>query len=189
MAVSFRTTSGFSSRTTHRRRFTCRGRTEKSFESISRTQIIDVRDPNNAADVLAYCWYTSNADEILDKMRATGKIFSVPGKQVEDRRRFAGLVYKLFGFSVGDRSLPERTLWTTARPRALWFTGEIHIVDKNIQPTTSRSDFIENAARAKLYAQAQSRIPLILNSRAQTISDNRSVFQDSPRISARSWRR
>jgi hypothetical protein len=149
---------------------------------IATPEFVDVRDPDNAAEVLAYCWYTCNADEILDKMRATGKIFSVPGDQVEDRRRFAGLVYKLFGFSIGDRSLPERTLWTTARARALWFTGEIHIVDKNVQPTTSRSDFIENAARAKLYAQAQSRIPLILNSRAQTISDNRKAFQDARNI-------
>jgi len=149
---------------------------------IATPEFVDVRDPDNAAEVLAYCWYTCNADEILDKMRATGKIFSVPGEQVEDRRRFAGLVYKLFGFSIGDRSLPERTLWTTARARALWFTGEIHIVDKNVQPTTSRSDFIENVARAKLYAQAQSRIPLTLNSRAQTISDNRKAFQDAKNI-------
>jgi hypothetical protein len=146
---------------------------------VAAPQFLDVRDPENPAELLAYCWYTSNAEEILGKMRATGKIFSVPGEKVEDRRRFAGLVYKLFGFSIGDRSLPERTLWTVARVRAQWFTGEIHIVDKNVQPTTSRSDFIENAARAKLYAQAQSRIPLILNNYAQTISDNRRAYQDA----------
>ena len=130
---------------------------------VAAPRFLDIRDPDNPGELLAYCWYTSNAEEILDKMRATGKIFSVPGEKVEDRRRFAGLVYKLFGFSIGDRSLPERTLWTVARVRAQWFTGEIHIVDKNVQPTTSRSDFIENVARAKLYAQAQSRIPPILN--------------------------
>jgi hypothetical protein len=149
---------------------------------VATPQFLDVRDPDNAAELLAYCWYTSNAEEILGKMRATGKIFSVPGEKVEDRRRFAGLVYKLFGFSIGDRSLPERTLWTTARARALWFTGEIHIVDKNVQPTTSRSDFIENAARAKLYKQAQNRITIFLNSNAQTISDNRKAFQDAKNI-------
>jgi hypothetical protein len=148
---------------------------------VATPEFIDIRDPDNAMEVLAYCWYTSNAEEFLGKMRATGKIFSVAGDKVEDRRRFAGLVYKLFGFSIGDRYLPERTLWTTARARAPWFTGEIHIVDKNVQPTTSRSDFIENAARSKLYAQAQ-RISLVLNSKAQTISDNRNVFTDAEKI-------
>ncbi|HEV2395798.1 MAG TPA: ATP-binding protein [Candidatus Sulfotelmatobacter sp.] len=148
---------------------------------VAPPEFIDIRDPDNAAEVLAYCWYTSNADEFLGKMRATGKIFSVAGEKVAERRRFAGLVYKLFGFSIGDRYLPERTLWTTARARAPWFTGEIHIVDKNVQPTTSRSDFIENAARTKLYTQAQ-RISLVLNSKAQTISDNRNVFTDAERI-------
>lgn len=152
---------------------------------VATPQFLDVRDPDNAAEMLAYCWYTSNADEILGKMRATGKIFSVPGEKVEDRRRFAGLIYKLFGFSIGDRSLSERTLWTTARARAQWFAGEIHIVDKNVQPTTSRSDFIENAARAKLYKQAQSRITTNLNSGAQTISDNRKAFQDAKKIQQR----
>lgn len=149
---------------------------------ISAPRFIEIPDPNNAGELLAYCWYTSNAEDILDKMRPTGKIFQVAGDDVEARRRFAGLVYKLFGFSVGDRSLPERTLWTTARARALWFTGEIHIVDKNVQPTTPRSDFVENAARVKLYKEAQNRIPPILNKYAQEISDNRKAFQDAKSI-------
>ncbi len=149
---------------------------------IAAPQFMDIPDPNNAGELLAYCWYTSNAEEILGKMRPTGKIFHVEGEAVEERRRFAGLVYKLFGFTVGDRSLPERTLWTTARARALWFTGEIHVVDKNVQPTTPRSDFIENAARAKFYAEAQKRIPPILKNLAQEISDNRKAFQDAKTI-------
>ena len=141
-----------------------------------------IPDPDKAGELLAYCWYTSNAEEILGKMRPTGKIFRVEGEEVDERRRFAGLVYKLFGFSVGDRSLPERTLWTTAVARAKWFTGEIHIVDKNVQPTTPRSDFIENAARVKLYTEAQKRIPPILKNLAQEISDNRKAFQDAKNI-------
>lgn len=149
---------------------------------IAAPQFMDIPDPNNAGELLAYCWYTSNAEEILGKMRPTGKIFQVEGEAVEERRRFAGLVYKLFGFTVGDRSLPERTLWTTARARALWFTGEIHVVDKNVQPTTPRSDFIENAARVRFYAEAQKRIPPILKNLAQEISDNRKAFQDAKNI-------
>jgi hypothetical protein len=149
---------------------------------IAAPRFMEIPDPNNAGEILAFCWYTSNAEEILGKMRPTGKIFHVEGDEVDDRRRFAGLVYKLFGFSVGDRSLPERTLWTTAVARAKWFTGEIHIVDKNVQPTTPRSDFVENAARVRLYAEAQNRIPPILNKYAQEISDNRKAFQDAKNI-------
>ncbi len=149
---------------------------------IAAPRFMEIPDPNNAGELLAFCWYTSNAEDILGKLRPTGKIFQVAGDEVEDRRRFAGLVYKLFGFSVGDRSLPERTLWTTARARSWWFTGEIHIVDKNVQPTTPRSDFVENAARVKLYKEAQNRIPPILNKFAQEISDNRKAFQDAKNI-------
>ena len=91
--------------------------------------------------------------------------------------------------------LPERTLWTTAVVRAKWFTGEIHVVDKNVQPTTPRSDFIENAARVKLYVEAQKRIPPILKNLAQEISDNRKAFTDAKTIqqknltnTRRNWR-
>ncbi len=144
----------------------------------------EVPDPADPKKLLAYCWYTSNAEEILGKLRPTGKIFQVPAESesVEEKRRFAGLVYKLFGFSVGDRSLPERTLWTTARARALWFTGEIHIVNKDILPTTPRTDFVENSTRAKLYGEGRNRIAVRLNALAQEISDNRKTFQDARTI-------
>ncbi len=149
---------------------------------VAAPRFMEIPDPTNAGELLAYCWYASNAEEILGKMRPSGKIFQVEGEAVEERRRFAGLVYKLFGFSVGDRSLPERTLWTTAVVRAKWFTGEIHVVDKNVQPTTPRSDFIENTARVKLYAEAQKRVPPILKNLAQEISDNRKAFTDAKTI-------
>lgn len=150
--------------------------------NIAEPGFIEVPNPADPKKVLAYCWYTSNGEGILDKLRPTGKIFQVAAASVEERRRFAGLVYKLFGFSIGDRSLPERTLWTTARARALWFTGEIHIVDKDILPTTPRTDFIENGTRAKLYAEGRNRIAVRLNLLAQEISDNRKTFQDARNI-------
>jgi Histidine kinase-, DNA gyrase B-, and HSP90-like ATPase len=142
----------------------------------------EIRDPDDPAKLLACSWYSSNADEILSKMRPTGKIFQVSGETVEERRRFAGLVYKLFGFSIGDRSLPERTLWTTARVRAAWFTGEIHVVDKQVLPTTDRSNFVESDASKKFYHEITNDLVSELKDRAQEISDNRKTFQEAKNL-------
>src|SRR5262249_12578889 len=143
---------------------------------------IKVTNPDKPAELLAYCWYASKGKEMLGRMRPSGKIFSVEGTSEGEKRRFAGMSYKLFGFSIGDRTLPQRTLWTTALPRAIWFTGEIHIIDKEVTPTTDRSHFVENHARQRLFSEARRRIPTELNNVAQKISDARRAHDDSTKI-------
>jgi hypothetical protein len=145
---------------------------------IAEPDYIEIVDPTNPNRLLGFCWFASRGQQILDRVRPVGKIFSVDGDDAWDKKRFAGLVYKLFGFSIGDRSLPVRTLWGQSFPRALWYTGEIHIIDKDVLPITDRSDFIENDARKKLYKAAE-RIPSKLNKLAQEISDNRKAFDDA----------
>lgn len=149
---------------------------------IAEPGFMEIRDPINPSKLLAYAWYTSNAEEILSKLRPTGRIFQVPGETVEQRRRFAGVVYKLFGFSIGDRSLPERTLWTTARARAAWFTGEIHVVDKQIMPTTDRTNFVESGACKQFYQEISKYLTPKLKDLAQEISDNRKAFQEAKNL-------
>lgn len=146
---------------------------------LAEPEFIEIQDPEEPDKLLAYCWFASKGEKMLGRVRASGRIFSVDGDDTKERRRFAGLVYKLFGFTVGDRSLPQRTLWITALPRALWFTGEIHIIDKNVVPTTDRSDFVETPVRRKLYAAAETRIPGKLIKLAQEISDNRKAYDDA----------
>jgi hypothetical protein len=63
----------------------------------------------------------------------------------------------------------------------LWFTGEIHIIDKEVFPTTDRSDFIESDARNRLYNAGQ-RIPNKLNKLAQEISNNRNAYRDGEKF-------
>lgn len=138
-------------------------------------EVVDQANPN---ETLAFCWYATKGQQILDQIRPAGKIFTVDGDDAMEKKRFAGLVYKLFGFSIGDRSLTVRTLWGRSFPRALWFTGEIHIIDKDVMPTTDRSDFVENEPRKRLYQGAQ-RIPVKLNKLAQKISDNRKAYDDA----------
>jgi Histidine kinase-, DNA gyrase B-, and HSP90-like ATPase len=147
-------------------------------------EFIEVRDPKDPNRLVAYCWSASKGKEMLGKVRPLGKIFAVDADDVEGKRRFAGLAYKLFGFTIGDRSLPQRTLWVTALPRALWFTGEIHVVDKAVMPTTDRSHFVENEARKTLYEGAR-QIPSKLNELAQVISNNRRAFDDAARVKAK----
>ena len=153
--------------------------------TLSTPQFIPVYNPDNPQQLLAYCWYASKGKEILGKIRPTGKIFEIEGADVEAKHWLAGLVYKLFGFSIGDRTLPQRTLWTTTLTRAQWFTGEIHIVDSSIIPTTDRSNFVENEWRSKLYSQARDVIASPLNLEAQKISDDRQAFDTAQNIQSK----
>lgn len=151
---------------------------------VSQPEEVPITDPTDPSKVIAFCWYATKGQKILGELRPSGKIFTVEGDGVAKKKRFAGLVYKLFGFSVGDRSLPARTLWDKSEVRAKWYTGEIHIIDKGVLPTTDRSDFVENHARDVLY-QAGKRVSSALNKRAQQISDNRKAYSDTERL--RQW--
>lgn len=145
---------------------------------IAEPDYIEIHDVDNLNKTLALCWYATKGEEVLGQIRPAGRIFSVDDTDDPHlKKRFAGLAYKLFGFSVGDRSLSVRTLWGASAPRALWFTGEIHIIDKDVYPTTDRSDFIESDPRASLY-KAGLRIPNKLNKLAQDISNNRTAYRD-----------
>jgi hypothetical protein len=151
---------------------------------IAQPDEILITDPADPARVIAYCWYATKGQKILGEIRPSGKIFTVEGNTIAEKKRLSGLVYKLFGFSVGDRSLPARTLWDQSEVRAKWFTGEIHIVDKEVMPTTDRSDFVENRARDLLY-EAGKRVSSQLNKRAQQISDNRKAYSDAEKLRQR----
>jgi hypothetical protein len=162
-----------------------RGRVYKPYTdatTLAAPDFFEIRNHDDPRELLAYCWYASKGRDMLGKIRPSGKLFEVEGKSPEEKHRLAGLVYKLFGFSIGDRSLPQRTLWTTTQNRAQWFTGEIHIVNKNISPTTDRSNFVENEWREKLYGKAREDVAGRLNREAQRISNDRQGFDTAQRV-------
>ena len=150
---------------------------------LAEPEFIEVADQQR--HLLAYCWYTTRGNEILGRMRPAGRKFVVEGKTPTERKRLAGLVYKLFGFSIGDRNLPLPSLWKKDYTRALWFTGEIHVVDKGIKPTTDRANFVDNEARNRLYAAGEGHIAKALNQKAQVISDERRSYDRAKKWSAR----
>lgn len=140
--------------------------------SVAEPKFFEIEDHGRT---IAFCWCATKGKEMLGKVRPSGGKFSVAADTPDQKKRFAGLVYKLFGFSIGDRNLPLHTLWSKDYTRPLWFTGEIHIIDKRVKPTTDRSDFVDNDARAKLYESGK-RVAKKLNGLAQDISDNRQAF-------------
>lgn len=145
---------------------------------IAEPEFVRIFDPKDQR-LVAYCWFASKGQEMLGRLRPSGKKFTVEGETVEERERLAGLCYKLFGFTIGDRSLPLTTLWDKDYTRALWFTGEIHIVDKDIKPTTDRSDFVESEARDRLYAAARVQVAQELKTGAQKISNDRLAHDEA----------
>ena len=145
--------------------------------ALAEPRFVDLPNPAQSSELLAYCWYAPKGKEMAGKWRPAGGKFVVAGNTATERKRLAGLVFKLFGFSIGDRTFPLRVLWKKDWTRSLWFTGEIHIVDKRIMPTTDRSDLIESPARRDLYASGQERIARKLNQKAQEISNNRLAWK------------
>jgi hypothetical protein len=150
--------------------------------SLAEPEFIEISDES---ELLGYCWCAVKGKEMLGKIRPAGNKFSIAGESAEQKKRLAGLVYKLFGFSIGDRNLPLETLWTKDYTRALWFTGEIHIVNKSIRPTTDRSDFVDNEDRGQFYDLARTRIAKKLNQLAQEISNGRQAFDDAKKCETR----
>jgi hypothetical protein len=63
---------------------------------------------------------------------------------------FAGLVYKLKGFTIGDRQHLMRHF--TRKQLYTWWTGEIYITNPEIIPTSARDDFEAGPAKDALEA-------------------------------------
>ncbi len=100
------------------------------------------------AELLAFCWYSENKH-----------------KGQFDPRQDAGLVYRVKNIAVGNGLLSREALWETTGERAFYFFGEIHVLDKEVIPSSDRTDFEDNAARRRLYDRCK-RIATVLSKRA-----------------------
>ena len=67
---------------------------------------------------------------------------------------YAGLIYKMKGFSIGDRTRP-RTAFDVRLHLYPWFTGEIYIIDPKIVPNAERNDFESSSSKELLQAKLQ----------------------------------
>jgi hypothetical protein len=67
---------------------------------------------------------------------------------------FEGLIYKIKGFTIGDREKLKK-LWGGKKILYSWYTGEVYVLDENVIPNTERDDFETNNAKRALEAALQ----------------------------------
>jgi hypothetical protein len=63
---------------------------------------------------------------------------------------FAGLAYKIKGFTVGDRT--KLAVHFSRKQIYTWWTGEIYVIDTEVVPTSARDDFEAGPAKDALEA-------------------------------------
>lgn len=66
----------------------------------------------------------------------------------EEKPQFEGFIYKVKGFSIGDR---EKLRGLFPRPQLYpWFTGEVYVIDPTVVPNAERNDFETSASKSAL---------------------------------------
>jgi hypothetical protein len=66
----------------------------------------------------------------------------------EDKPQFEGFIYKVKGFSIGDR---DKLRGLFPRPQLYpWFSGEVYVVDATVVPNAERNDFETGASKNAL---------------------------------------
>ena len=66
-----------------------------------------------------------------------------------ERPKYEGFVYKVKGFTVGNRQ-KLRSMFATRDVLYTWYTGEIYVLDPNVVPNAERNDFESGAAKEAL---------------------------------------
>lgn len=112
---------------------------------IDEPQFVPIYDEEKE-NMIAFCWYCMHSHK--GQIRTNVSLEGIPIP-------VGGLVYRLQDIKIGDPYLTRRTLWSTTPERSQWALGEIHVLDKRVEPTSDRNDFIDNHARYILYNQCR----------------------------------
>jgi hypothetical protein len=95
---------------------------------------------NKAGQVIALYWACLNKE----RARLEPK---------EDKPQYEGFIYKVKGFSIGDRNKLRARF---PRPQLYpWFTGEVYVTDPAVVPNAERNDFETSAAKQTLEYELQ----------------------------------
>jgi len=70
----------------------------------------------------------------------------------EDYKNYRGLVYKVKGFTIGDRERLREYFPTASGTLYYWCTGEIYVIDDNVIPNAARNDFEVSSEKLQLEA-------------------------------------
>lgn len=80
-------------------------------------------------------------------------------KRAEGQPSFEGFVYKVKGFTIGDRDVLRTEFKQPQLYR--WYTGEIYVVDNNVIPNAGRDAFETSPARRILDAAVKTKLGLL----------------------------
>jgi hypothetical protein len=105
---------------------------------------------------LAYYWACLNTerDRIAQNARFVPEVAASRDRLLEDAveeefRAYEGFVYKMKGFTVGNRDRLRKCF--SSKPQLYpWYTGEIYIIDTGVVPKADRDDFETNEAKRAL---------------------------------------
>ena len=112
-------------------------------------------------NLIAFCWYCTHTKRGQIKVN---RFIS------ELELDIAGLIYRLDDIKIGDSYLTRNSLWRTTTPQlALYVVGEIHVLNKLVEPTSDRNDFIDNNARFVFYEMCRE-ITKEINRKARKLS-------------------
>jgi hypothetical protein len=90
---------------------------------------------NSGGQTVAFYWACLNQERARLEPKA-------------DKPQFEGFIYKVKGFSIGDRDklralFPRTQLYP-------WFTGEVYVIDSTVVPNAERNDFETSASKNAL---------------------------------------
>jgi len=118
------------------------------FDNCSEPEFETVLFDDQKPELLAFCWYCQNQEK--------GQL---------DPKEDAGLIFRVKNIAVGDGQLSRRMLWKTTPERSFYFFGEMHVLDPEVIPSSDRTDFEDNRARARLVNRCL-RVSTILRKKA-----------------------
>jgi molecular chaperone HtpG len=120
---------------------------------------------DSADNPIAYVWTCLNTERANIDPKGTN----------DGSARYAGLIYKMKGFSIGTRDT-LRTVFDSRPQIHNWYTGEVYVIDTKIVPNAERNDFETSAAKQVLEAELQKYVARQLIPDAVLFSD-RSVAE------------
>ncbi len=112
---------------------------------VEKPNILDLNPPvmdfikDTDGNSIAYYWacLTSTSDAI-----------SSSKKEQKELADFAGLVYKIKGFTIGDRNYLGA--FFTRKQIYPWWTGEVYVINTQVVPTSARDEFESGLSRDSL---------------------------------------
>jgi hypothetical protein len=120
---------------------------ETKVTTIERPNFVDIYDEENE-ELIGFAWYCKNS--------TSGQITTEILNEGMGRIKVGGLVFRVDDIKIGNSDLTRSTIWYTSTHLSLYSFGEVHVLDKRVEPSSDRNDFVDNNARYGFYQECAS---------------------------------